>query len=216
MPDLIAWRSWWRAGLLLLLPALAACSAGRPSTGFIEARLNGAYIPLAEREALVLNHWAAAFAIAPNVGVTNDHNLRFIPPEMVLARSRDYDLLFFRTDKSMPPALAKAVPGEDVIAYGQGASDDLREARGKVASLEEHVRPRCSDCPSQRVMIFDARAGGGFSGGPVVDAKSGAVVGITFGYLDGRAADGGRRMYAYDIDLVMAEMRRLLALREPR
>jgi hypothetical protein len=216
MPDLIAWRRWCRAGLFLLLPVLAACSAGRPSNGFIEARLNSAYIPLAEREALVLNHWAAAVAIAPNVGVTNDHNLRFIAPEMVLARSRDYDLLFFRTDKSMPPELAKAVPGEDVIAYGQGASDDLREARGKVASLEEHVRPRCADCPTQRVMIFDARAGGGFSGGPVVDAKSGAVVGITFGYLDGRAADGGRRMYAYDIDLVMDEMRRLLALREPR
>ena len=65
-------------------------------------------------------------------------------------------------------------------------------------------------------MIFDARAGGGFSGGPVVDAETGAVVGVTFGYLDGRAADGGRRMYAYDMNLVMDEMHRLLAVREER
>jgi hypothetical protein len=39
---------------------------------------------------------------------------------------------------------------------------------------------------------------------------SGAVVGITVGYLDGAAEDGGRRMYALDMDFVMAEMRRLV------
>jgi hypothetical protein len=169
-----------------------------------------AYIPLAEREALVINHWAAAVAIAPNIGVTNDHNSRFIPSEMVLARSRDYDLLFFRTGNQMPAAIGKPQSGELVIAYGQGASDELREARGTVAGLDEHVQPRCPDCREQRVMVFDAGAGGGFSGGPVVDAKSGAVVGITFGYLDGKASNGRRRMYAYDMDLVLSEMRRLM------
>ena len=64
------------------------------------------------------------------------------------------------------------------------------------------------DCRIQDVMVFDARAGGGFSGGPVVDAKTGAVLGITFGYLDGKAQNGGRRMYAYTMALVMAEMHR--------
>lgn len=171
----------------------------------------GAYIPLAQREALFLNRWAAAFAIAPNVGVTNDHNLNLIPPDMLLARSRDYDLLFFRIENRAPPTLATPRPGEEVIAYGQGARDDLREARGTVASLDEYVQPRCSECRQQRAMIFDAGAGAGFSGGPVVDAESGAVVGVTFGYLDGKAAGGGRRMYAYDIDLVLAEMRKLLS-----
>ena len=67
-----------------------------------------AYIPLSEGRILILNHWAAGFAIAPNVGVTNDHNLGLIPPERVLARSRDYDLLFFRTDLSTPTATATA------------------------------------------------------------------------------------------------------------
>jgi hypothetical protein len=201
-----------QAGLLAgLLSGLASCSAGRPSMGFIEPRLMGAYIPLAQREVLILNHWAAAFAIAPNVAITNAHNARFIPPEMVIARSRDYDLLFFRIDNRTPPLLGKAEPGEEVIAYGQGADDELREARGKVAGLDQVVKARCDDCQEQRVMVFDARAGGGFSGGPVVDAHSGAVVGITFGYLDGKAADGGRRMYAYDMDLVIAEMRRLVS-----
>ena len=210
----------WCASLLLLpvlaVPMLAACSAGRHSEGFVAPQLNKAYIPLSQREAVVLNHWAAAFAIAPNVGVTNDHNLNLIPADMLLARSKDYDLLFFRTDKAAPPMIGTPREGETVIAYGQGASNDLREAKGTVASLDEYVQPRCDDCRSQRVMIFDARAGAGFSGGPVVDAASGAVVGVTFGYLDGKASDGGRRMYAYDIDLVMAEMRRLLELRQTR
>jgi hypothetical protein len=214
MPEKFAFRRLLRSGVVLSLITLAGCSAGRPSSGFFEPRLTAAYIPLSEREALVLNHWAAAFAIAPNIGVTNDHNARFIPPASVLARSRDYDLLFFRTGNRNPPALAQPLEGEEVIAYGQGAGDELREARGTVAGLDQYVRPRCASCRAQRVMIFDASAGGGFSGGPVVDAQSGAVVGITFGYLDGKAANGGRRMYAYDMDLVIAEMRRLMVVAE--
>jgi hypothetical protein len=210
MPENLSLR--WRScvGVLLLLPVLWGCSAGRHSAGFVKPQLVGAYIPLSQHDTFA-SHWAAAFAIAPNVGVTNDHNLRFIPPDMLLARSRDYDLLFFRTDKPAP-MIAKPHAGEEVIAYGQGASDDLREARGTVAALDEVVRPRCEDCRTQRAMIFDAGAGAGFSGGPVVDAKSGAVVGVTFGYIDGKAADGGRRMYAYDMDLVFAEMQRLIGM----
>src|SRR5437016_5585008 len=84
-------RRYGLAGLLLLVPVLLGCSAGRPSAGFVNARLMDAYIPLSERRVLIFNRWAAGFAIAPNVGVTNDHNLALIPPERVLARSRDYD-----------------------------------------------------------------------------------------------------------------------------
>ena len=198
------------AGLVLLWPVLIGCSAGQPSAGFIDPRLMDAYIPLSQRQMLVFGHWGAAFAVAPTIGVTNDHNLNLIPPDSVLARSRDYDLLFFRTGPSMTPATAKPHAGEEVIAYGQGSSDGLREARGAVAGLDEYVAPRCQGCRAQRSLIYDADAGAGFSGGPVVDAKSGAVLGITFGYLDGKGANGGRRMYAYDIDAVMAEMHRLL------
>jgi hypothetical protein len=169
-----------------------------------------AYIPLSDRRILIFNRWAAGFAIAPNVGVTNDHNLSLIPPERILARSRDYDLLFFRTDHSMPAVMAAAQPGEEVIAYGQGRDDELREAKGAVSGLDQSVAPRCLGCPMQRVLVFDAEAGGGFSGGPVVDAQSGAVLGVTFGYLDGKGEGGGRRMYAYDMALVIEEMHRLL------
>ena len=132
---------WWSAGVVLLLPILVACSSGQPSAGFVEPRLIDAYIPLSQRQALIFSHWAAAFAIAPNVGVTNDHNLRFIPPDRILARSRDYDLLFFRTDSRPPPAIATPRPGEQVIAYGQGASDELREAHGVVARLTNMCVP---------------------------------------------------------------------------
>ncbi len=107
---------------LLLAPVLVGCSAGRPSAGFINAQLMDAYIPLSVRHILIFNHWAAGFAIAPNVAVTNDHNLNLIPPDRVLARSRDYDLLFFRTDLSMPAATAAAQPwrGGDRLWPGQG------------------------------------------------------------------------------------------------
>jgi hypothetical protein len=178
--------------------------------GFIDPQLMAVYIPLSERQDFFRARWGAAMAVAPNIAVTNDHNLNFIPPGQLLARSRDYDLLFFRTDQSMAPAIAKARSGEEVIAYGQGRTDGLREARGTVAALDEYVPPRCQDCRAQRALVFDANAGGGFSGGPVTDARTGAVLGITFGYLDGKGSGGGRRMYAYDIDLVIAEMHRLL------
>jgi Trypsin-like peptidase domain len=198
------------AGLVLIIPVLAGCSAGVASRGFIEARLMDAYIPLSVRTWLLSGRWAAGVAVAPNIAVTNAHNENLIPPQMVLARSRDYDLLFFRTDMA-PAPVARPQVGEDVIAYGQGSIDELREAKGAIRGLDEYVAPRCAECRAQRAIVFDAEAGGGFSGGPVVDAKSGAVLGITFGYLDGKANNGGRRMYAYDIDLVLGEMRRLLA-----
>ena len=199
----------WFAVLAILGLLLAACSAGQPSAGFIKPELMAAYIPLSERHALVFGRWGAGFAIAPHVGVTNDHNLNFIPADRVLARSRDYDLLFFRIDDPAAPPKAQAHMGEPVIAYGQGRND-LREARGRISGLREYVEPRCSDCPAQHALVFEADAGKGFSGGPVVDAQTGAVLGVTFGYLDGKVPAESRRMYAYDIDLVMSEMHRLL------
>jgi hypothetical protein len=181
--------------------------------GFVNSRLMDAYIPLFEHHLLVFGRWGAAIAVAPDIAVTNDHNWNFIAPDRVLARSRDYDLLFFRSGQPTTPAFAKAQIGEKVIAYGQGSDNSLREAKGTVAALDQYVARRCQDCPQQPALVFDADAGGGFSGGPVVDARTGAVLGITFGYLDSKEAKSGRRMYAYDIELVMAEMHRLLGSR---
>ena len=107
-------------------------------------------------------------------------------------------------------ATGKAKLGDAVIAYGQGRDDALRQATGRVTALAESIPARCVGCRTQRSLVFEADAGPGFSGGPVVDAATGAVLGIVFGYLDRDAAAGGRLMYAYDIDLVMGEMHRLL------
>jgi len=200
------------AALTLLCLCFTGCSAGRPSRGFVNPRLMNAYIPLYQRSTLVFGRWGAAVALTPNVAVTNDHNLNFIPADRLIARSWDYDLLFFRTDSREPPEFANATVGEHVIAYGQGSGQDLREAAGVVSGLNDIVAPRCEGCRDQPAIVYDAGAGEGFSGGPVVDATTGAVIGITFGFKDEKDANGaGRRMYAYDIALVLDEMRRLIS-----
>ena len=169
-----------------------------------------AYIPLYQRR-IYGRRWGAAVVLTPNIAVTDDHNLNFIPADRLVARSRDYDLLFFRAGQSEPPEFGSATPGEAVIAYGEGSSRNLRQARGVVSAIDEYVAPRCEGCSAQRAIVFAANAGEGFSGGPVVDAATGAVIGITFGYKDDSGVNGGRRMYAYDIRLVMDEMQRLVS-----
>jgi hypothetical protein len=149
--------------------------------------------------------------LTPNVAVTNDHYFYLIPTDRLIARSRDYDLLFFRTESHEPPQFGNADIAEQVIAYGEGSASDLREAAGAVSALNELVAARCEGCRDQRAVVYDANAGQGFSGGPVVDAATGAVIGITFGFKDDKTAHGGRRMYAYDIALVLDEMRRLIS-----
>ena len=204
------------AALTLLCLCLTACSAGRPSQGFVNPQLMDAYIPLFQRRNLISGSWGAAVALTPNVAVTNDHNLNFIPADRLIARSRDYDLLFFRTDGLRePPEFGNADIGEQVVAYGEGSARDLRQAAGAVTGLNEFVAPRCAGCRDQRAIVYDADAGEGFSGGPVVDAATGAVIGITFGFKDEKDVPGGRRMYAYDIGLVLDEMRRLISPNEP-
>ena len=171
-----------------------------------------AYIPLYQQQMLVFGRWGAAVALTPNVAVTNDHNLNFIAPDRVIARSRDYDLLFFRTEGHEAPLFSNPTVGEQVIAYGEGSSRDLRQAQGSVTALNEFVTPRCDGCRNQRAIVYDANAGEGFSGGPVVDAETGAVVGITFGYKDAKQTGKDTRlMYAYDIGLVLDEMHRLVS-----
>ena len=59
-------------------------------------------------------------------------------------------------------------------------------------------------CGVQHAFTFEADAGPGFSGGPVVDATDGRLVGIVFGFQDEK--DGGRLMYAYDMDRVAKEL----------
>jgi hypothetical protein len=197
-------------GLVLLLLAGCGSVPGQVSPGFLNERIGAAYQPLAGRGFLLVGHWGAALTVAPGIAVTNAHNANLLAPGAILAQSRDYDLLFFRTDRTTPAPTAVTAPGAAVIAYGQGRDGELREARGVVHALRVPVNPLCAGCATQQAISFDAPAGPGFSGGPLVDAKSGVVVGVVFGYRDGDPDAGGRRMFAYDMGLVMAEMDRLL------
>jgi Trypsin-like peptidase domain len=211
MPEFSAPRRRFTCvALAISCAVLDGCAPGRASMGFVNPQLTRAYIPLYQGVALIYGRWGAAVALTPDIAVTNDHNFNLVPKDSIVARSRDYDLLFFRSDSHAPPQLGVPWKGEPVIAYGQGGTrSDIREAKGTILSLNEIVAQRCPDCLPQSTITFNADAGEGFSGGPVVDASTGAVLGITFGYQD---EPGGklRRMYAYDIALVVDEMERLL------
>jgi hypothetical protein len=196
--------------LVLAAALLAGCSTAMRSIAFVTPELNDAYIPLYMGTVIGSSKFAAAVVVAPNVAVTNDHNLNLLSGDMVLARSPAYDLLFFRTERTRVPLIASPRVGQAVIAYGQNGKSRRREAKGVVRQLDARAIALCADCPERPTITYDAEAGEGFSGGPVVDVASGAVIGITVGYLDGAAEDGGRRMYAMGMDFVMAEMRRLL------
>lgn len=199
------------AALALVAALIGGCSSmGVRSSAFITPELSESYIPLYMGTRIGSSRFAAAVVVAPNVAVTNDHNYNLLSPDTVLARSPAYDLLFFRTEKTHPALLTSPKVGQTVIAYGQSGRNGRREAKGVVRELNARAFALCADCPERPAITYDAEAGEGFSGGPVVDVASGGVVGITIGYLDGAAVDGGRRMYAMDIDFVMTEMRRLI------
>jgi hypothetical protein len=186
--------------------ALAGCavSYGVRSAGFLNPQLADAYIPLEGDSLFVLRERAAAFVIAPGVAVTNAHNMKIIGGAPIIGQSRNYDLIFFHVDKKSTLQTAAPVVGEAVIAYGQdGRSGHLNEAHGTIAALNVQVEARCRTCTAQSAFTFAGDAGPGFSGGPVVDAKSGRVVGITFGFLD---PNGRRTMYAYPMSRVRNEL----------
>lgn len=173
-------------------------------------------MPLDSPHLLVFQHWGAAVVVAPHVAVTNAHNLNLIAPGDLLAASRDYDMIFFRTDRDVVAPTAVAHPGETIIAYGQGSHQDLREAFGTVLATGIHVAPICPTCAEQTAITYDAEAGPGFSGGPLVDADTGALLGITFGFREGEGVKAGRRMFAYPIDLVLTEKHHLLGPEGPK
>jgi hypothetical protein len=189
-------------GVALLLGGCAA-SYGERAGGFVNQQLAQAYIPLEGVTLIVLKAHAAAFVIAPGVAVTNAHNQAIIGRAPIIGQSRNYDLLFFHVDKNSDVMTAAPSAGEGVIAYGQGASGELREARGTIVLLNAPVEARCETCAVQSAFTFEGDAGPGFSGGPVVDAKTGRLVGITFGFLDPR---GRRTMYAYPVSRVRNEL----------
>jgi S1-C subfamily serine protease len=194
------------AGVLLAL-ALAGCatSSGEATNHFVAPGIDAAYIPLSGTAYLIMEGHGAAVTVSPHVAVTNAHNDNLLSGKAVIGRSANYDLLYFRTDNTAVPEFSPPSVNEKVLAYGQGVDGSLRVAQGVVKWLDAEVVARCPNCPVQHAFIFEANAGPGFSGGPVVDAESGKLVGIVFGFRD---EDGGgieKLMYAYDMNRVMAE-----------
>lgn len=205
------WTTRFRSRLPITLAfALGGCvsfsSYGEPAARFDTPAVARAFIPLAGSEHLVLEDHGAAVAIAPGIAVTNAHNSSMIDPKSVLGTSTEYDLLFFSTTAAPATQIAQPTANEKVVAYGEGMDGELRVADGTMLWLDAPVLPRCAACSIQHAFAFEADAGPGFSGGPVLDANSGALVGIVFGYRD---VEGRRLMYAYDMALIEKERARL-------
>ncbi len=191
------------AWALVLIALLAACSAGEPAADFLNPGVAHAFLPLTGMRGIIEGR-GAAVAIANGIAVTNAHNIDLVDPAAVIGASRQYDLLYFRTQFGIPMTTAMPWTSEEVIAYGSGVDGSLRMARGRVTVLTAPVQPLCPTCGQQQAFTFEADAGPGFSGGPVVDATDGRLVGITFGFVDEKG--GGRLMYAYDMDRVAKEL----------
>ena len=178
---------------LALALGLSACgtgSFGTPANGFDFPQVEQSYVPLHARDWTLVTHDGASVVIAPGIAVTNAHNANMLDPASVIGKDHDYDLLYFRTEKMA--ALPTAVPadGEEVVAYGQDTDGKLRVSRGVIRQFWPAAFGYVSD------------AGPGFSGGPVLDAKSGALLGITYGY-EGREDAKTRLMVAYNMAFVM-------------
>jgi hypothetical protein len=212
-------RPLWRVGAAVVLMLMSGCTAvpsGRPARHFRTPAVAAAYIPLQHALYLLWRGEGAATVIAPGIAATAGHNANLIPARRVIGRSRRFDLMYFRTSRRQVPPIGEPRFGEAVIAYGQGLSrTDLRQARGLVRYTQAPVLPRCKGCPVQQAFVYAAEGGRGFSGGPVVAAASGKVVGITFGFrngLDDRHPKA-RLMYAYSMQRVLRELARVQARR---
>lgn len=183
-------------------------SAGEPAAGFMNFAVQAAYLPLSGAAYLVMEGHGAAVVIAPGIAVTNAHNANLIGRSDVIGTSVENDLMFFRIPNTATLPESAPYAGEQVVAYGQGTDDSLRDAYGTVKIIDAPVLPNCATCHVQKAFTFEAvagraDAGPGFSGGPVVDRATGALVGITFGFRD---TGDIRLMYAYDMAQVRTEL----------
>ena len=176
----------------------------------MNSAVQSAYLPLSGSAYVVMEGHGAATVIAPGIAVTNAHNANLVDSHDVIGTSVEYDLMFFRTQNKATLPEAAPYLGEQVVAYGQGTDDNLRDAYGVVRITNAPVLPNCPTCYVQKAFTFEALrgradAGPGFSGGPVVDRATGMLVGITFGFRD---LDNGspRLMYAYDMARVRTEL----------
>lgn len=197
-----------RLCIAVLALALAGCEtpSGEPAKSFVTPKIAEAYIPLEGPTLLIFKGDAAAMSLGNSIAVTNAHNANLLDAKSVIGKSLNYDLLFFHTDKaSVELPTAEPVVGQKVIAYGQSGGGALRKAEGVITRLDAPVKAQCVQCEVQSAFTFEGNAGPGFSGGPVLDAEGGKLLGVVFGYVD-EPAGKGRTMYAYTMARVFAEL----------
>lgn len=178
---------------LVLALGLSACgggSFGAPASGFDFPQMAQSYIPLHGRDWTLVTHDGASVVIAPGIAVTNAHNANMLDPASLIGKVDGYDLLYYRTDRMAAVPTATPTDGEEVVAYGQDTDGKLRVSRGIIRQFWPAAFGYVSD------------AGPGFSGGPVEDAKTGALLGITYGYEGDKDAKT-RLMVAYNMVFVM-------------
>jgi hypothetical protein len=191
---------------LALALGLSACgtgSFGTPAAGFDFPQIEQSYIPLHKRDWMLATHDGASVVIAPGIAVTNAHNAGMVDPALVIGKLADYDLLYYRTSRTATLAMGMPTDGEEVIAYGQDNDGKLRVSRGVIRQFWPAAFGYVSD------------AGPGFSGGPVVDARTGALLGITYGY-EGDPAAKTRLMFAYKMAFVMDRLATLQGRAAPQ
>jgi S1-C subfamily serine protease len=183
--------------------------SGAPIDGALAPDVAYAYIPLKRTSMIFPEADAGGVVLGNGIAVSVAHAEKLIDPALLIGIVRDYDLLFFRTDRDKT-MLATEEPqlGEKVVAYAH-YEDKAYRAEGTVKALNAAVLPNCEGCIVQSAFTFEGNAGPGYSGGPVLDAASGKLVGIVFGYLDQPA--GGRLIYAYPMSRVFAELKKLQA-----
>jgi S1-C subfamily serine protease len=173
---------------------------------FTTPKIADAYIPLEGPVFLIFKGDAAAVSLGGGIAVTNAHNTNLLDGKNVIGKSVNYDILFFHTDKAtVELPTAKPRVGGRVIAYGQSKGGVLRKAEGNITRLDAPVEKLCGKCEVQSAFTFEGNAGPGFSGGPVLDAADGKLLGIVFGYVDEQP--GVRRIiYAYTMERILAEL----------
>ncbi len=152
-----------------------------------------------------------AVSLTDGVAVTTSANRGGLDPKQIFGEAKDYGLLFFPSSQYLLQ-LPQTAPfaGEAVTVFGQGNGGALRSLDGAVIDGVPALSFQCAVCkPSETFAVaFDSAAGTGFLGAPVLDAKSGKLVGIVFAV----ASDKKRpRFLAYRLSFVRGELNKIIS-----
>lgn len=202
--------------LAFLLPlALGACAHMHPENS------PPPYIMLNIGVPILLDLAGSATQITPDTAATARHVSGIITPDSWNARE-PMDIAYYHTRDATPVPIAAPVKGETVIAWGTSPiTSGAHHLYGKVIELVVGMchGPETSsgnpwdngdgasvECHRRHMgvvkgFVFDTEAPGGYSGGPVLNAR-GELVGITTDTI--KLFDGRTGTFAYWAEDVMA------------